>query len=413
LTLRRLIFLYRRDKVKMGEKVEPKLPLVISAALFAVLLISGSGHAGSISNIYAFTGGADGGQLVGGVVQDAAGVLYGEAGNGGDLTCTVKGLPKAGCGTVYSYSAATGLKVLVTFTGSNGKFATGTPILLGTTLYGSTKYGGTANQGLIFSVNTDGSSFKVLHRFSGTDGIGPVQGKLVEGPGGALYGITPLGGTYGHGVLFGMKPSGSYEVLYNFTGGADGEGPLALLLAPGGVLVGSTAGGGNNSNPGCQPYGAGVIFTYTPGTRQFKSIADTVCGTTGPNPYLGSMGPSDTAYGFGGYDWFSVNVATGAVAIIPATPGGGGEAVGGDPQSGPIYMPDGSLTGTFSQGPYTAAGALYQVANGVVNDLWQFGAGPGGAVPYAQPLLTSTGTLIGTSTSGTCTNCGVIWQYTP
>jgi uncharacterized repeat protein (TIGR03803 family) len=374
---------------------------------------AGLGHAGSISNIYAFTGGADGGQLSGGVVEDSSGTIYGEAYDGGDLNCKEKNYLAVGCGTVYSYSPAAGLKVLVTFTGPNGKFGQGTPILVGSTLYGSTELGGDANQGLNFSVDTDGSNFKVLHRFSGTDGIGPVQGKFVAGPGGALYGVTLHGGSYGHGVLFGFSPSRGYEVLYNFTGGADGSGPDSLLLAPGGRLVGSTGGGGNNTNPGCQPVGGGVIFTYVPHARQFKVIADTVCGTTGPNPYLGSMGPGDMAYGYGGYEWFSVNVATGAVAMIPAAPGGGGEAVGGDPQSGPIYMPDGSLTGTFSQGPYTAAGALYQVANGQVNDLWQFGAGPGGSNPVAQPLLTSSGALIGTSTSGTCTNCGVIWQYTP
>jgi uncharacterized repeat protein (TIGR03803 family) len=397
----------------MRGKIELKLPVVCSTVIAAVLLSSGSGHAGGISNLYAFTGGADGGQLSGGVVEDSAGTIYGEAYDGGDLNCKERNYLAVGCGTVYSYSPAAGLKVLVTFTGPNGKFGQGTPILAGSTLYGSTEIGGSANKGVIFSVNTDGSDFKVLHRFSGADGVGPVQGKLVAGPGGALYGITVTGGSYNHGVLFGLKPNGGYEVLYNFTGGADGEGPLALLLAPGGTLVGSTAGGGDNSNPGCLPYGAGVIFTYTPSNRQFKVIADTVCGTTGPDPYLGSMGPGDTAYGIGGYAFFSVNVATGAVAIIPATPGGGGEAVGGSPGAGPVYLPNGSLTGTFSQGPYTAAGALYQVANGQVNDLWQFGAGPGGSNPVAQPLLTSSGALIGTSTSGTCTNCGVIWQYTP
>jgi uncharacterized repeat protein (TIGR03803 family) len=396
----------------MNLTFELNLPRSFQAAAFTISLATGMAHAGGISNIYLFTGGADGGQLSGGVVADSAGTLYGEAYDGGNLKCMEKNYLAKGCGTVYSYSNLTGLKVLVTFIGPNGKFGQGTPILVGSTLFGSTQLGGSANQGLIFSVNTDGSSFKILHAFSGPDGIGPVQGKLVAGPGNTLYGITSHGGSYGHGVVFGVKPSGAYEVLYNFTGGADGAGPSALLLAPGGTLVGSTGGGGNNTNPDCQPFGAGVIFTYVPRTKQFKVIADTVCGSTGPSPFLGSVGPNDTAYGIGGYDWFSVNVATGAVTIIPAALGGG-QAVGGVPYSGPVYMPDGSLTGTFNQGPYTASGALYQVANGQVNDLWQFGADPGGGNPVAQPLLTPSGALIGTSTSGTCTNCGVIWQYTP
>jgi uncharacterized repeat protein (TIGR03803 family) len=374
-------------------------------------VVAGSAGASSFTNVYVFTGGADGGQLTGGVVQDAAGTLYGEAVNGGDLKCTIKGLGPNGCGTVYSYSATKGLTVLATFTGPNGKFGNATPTLVGSTLYGSTSYGGATDQGSIFSVNTDGSNFKILHQFHGADGVGPVQGPMIAGPGHLLYGITAYGGAYGKGVLFALAPTGAYKILHSFTGGSDGLGPYSLLLAPGNTFVGSTGDGGVVS-ANCS-YGAGVVFTYVPQSRQFRVIADLTCGEEGPDAYLGSLGPNNLAYAiYGAGGFFSVNIGTGAVSVIPAV-NPGFQSVGSAPESGPVLMPDGSLIGTYSQGPYTSAGALYQLTNGQIIDLWDFQEVTGGASPYAKPLLTPSGTLFGTSASDTCINCGVIWQYTP
>jgi uncharacterized repeat protein (TIGR03803 family) len=381
------------------------------------MVISGSAQAGSLTNVYQFTGGADGGQLSGGVVQDADGTLYGETVNGGDLKCTIPGLGPYGCGTVFSYSAARGLTVLATFAGPNGKIGNATPTLVGSTLYGSTSYGGVTNQGSIFSVNTDGSSFKILHQFQGTDGIGPVKGSMIAGPGNLLYGVTGLGGAYGHGVLFALEPTGAYRVLHSFTAGSDGFYPTSLLLASGNILVGSTGAGGVVT-PDCYQ-GPGMVFTYAPRNRQFKVIADLTCQTSGPVSYLGSVGPNNLAYGVDESNgFFSVNVETGVVSSIPAV-NGNIFGAGGSPVSGPVLMPDGSLIGTFSNGPIyyggiIALGDLYQVTDGALNDLVSFEQGAvGGYYPQAQPLLTPSGTLFGTSAMGSCTNCGVIWQYTP
>jgi hypothetical protein len=182
-------------------------------------------------------------------------------------------------------------------------------------------------------------------------------------------------------------------------------------LASGNTLVGSTAAGGAVT-ASCST-GAGVVFTYVPQSRQFRVLADLTCATTGPNAYLGSLGSDNLAYAINdGGVFFSVNVGTGAISVIPAV-NPGFQSVGGAPEAGPVLMPDGSLIGTFSQGPYTSAGALYQVDNGQIIDLWDFQEVTGGASPYAKPLLTPSGTLFGTSASDTCINCGVIWQYTP
>ena len=49
---------------------------------------------------------------------------------------------------------------------------------MGTTLYGTTSAGGTAGNGVLFSIDTDGSHYQILHNFTG----------------GAIMGLRPLGG---------------------------------------------------------------------------------------------------------------------------------------------------------------------------------------------------------------------------
>jgi uncharacterized repeat protein (TIGR03803 family) len=90
---------------------------------------------------------------------------------------------------------------------------------------------------------------------------------------GKLYGATFDGGTspipcgyYGDdtcGTVFALDQLGNLTPLYNFTGGADGDGPYAgLVMDVAGNLYGTTAYGGTvNSN--C-PAGCGVVFKITP-----------------------------------------------------------------------------------------------------------------------------------------------------
>jgi len=58
---------------------------------------------GKETDLHIFTGGADGGTPVGGVVRDSAGNFYGQTAYGGDKTCSPGG--GTGCGTVYKIAA--------------------------------------------------------------------------------------------------------------------------------------------------------------------------------------------------------------------------------------------------------------------------------------------------------------------
>ncbi len=235
------------------------LPLSLSLAL-AAFLASASlpAKASTLTVLYSFTGGSDGAVPTGGVIADAAGNLYGETNQGGNLTCSsTVGQPSLGCGTVYSLSPTTGLHVLLSFAGPNGAYGNNGLTLKGSTLYGSTTAGGANDDGVLFSVHTDGSSYTLLHQFAGTDGKAPA-GSLQSGPGGVFYGVTQYGGSSNNGVLFEIKANGTYTILHSFTGGADGGQPSSLLYNAAGEIVGGTTYGGPESKSHC-PIGCGIV----------------------------------------------------------------------------------------------------------------------------------------------------------
>src|SRR5262245_22950527 len=82
------------------------------------------------------------------------------------------------------------------FEGSNnGTVPLGGPTLSGSKLYGMTSGGGGASDaGVVFSMNTDGTGFGVLHRFSGgaNDGAQPLGSVTLSGT--KVYGMTYKGG---------------------------------------------------------------------------------------------------------------------------------------------------------------------------------------------------------------------------
>jgi uncharacterized repeat protein (TIGR03803 family) len=126
-------------------------------------------------------------------------------------------------------------------------------------LYGATVTGGSYGYGTLFSLNKNGSGYHLLHHFNYPgDGVTPYCA-LVEGPDGALYGTTDGGGTDGAGTVFKLNKDGSnYSILHNFsTNGIDGLGPVAgLFLAANGIFYGTTFAGGQA--------GMGTVFRIWP-----------------------------------------------------------------------------------------------------------------------------------------------------
>jgi uncharacterized repeat protein (TIGR03803 family) len=157
---------------------------------------------GTETVLYSFTGGTDGGTPVGGVILDAAGNLYGTAYNGGIATC-----PPSGCGLVFKLNPNGAETVLYSFRGgANGSSPqTGVVMDAAGNLYGTTYLGGigtASGNGVVFKLSPDGTE-TTLHRLADADGRYPSD--LVLDSAGDLYGTTTEGGS-GYGTVFKLKP---------------------------------------------------------------------------------------------------------------------------------------------------------------------------------------------------------------
>lgn len=193
-----------------------------------VYKLSASGE----TRLYNFTGAQDGASPNQNLVMDSAGNLYGTSEEGGDVNCSLPGIPGAtaaarwsnhplmgstppGCGTVFKVDAQTGQEtVLYSFTGgADGSFpASGVVLDSAGNLYGATTGGGDANCnpnyggcGTIFKLDARGN-FTVLHTFTGPEGAEPEWGSLLLDSAGNIYGTTGSGGTNNNGVVFRITP---------------------------------------------------------------------------------------------------------------------------------------------------------------------------------------------------------------
>jgi uncharacterized repeat protein (TIGR03803 family) len=222
------------------------------------------------------------------LVQDAAGNLYGTTTSGGAGSGVVfKLAPPVQSDENWTQT------VLYSFGGNNTDGRVPLAGLIedaAGNLYGTTSAGGANNYGIVFMLappSQSGGTWTetVLYSFgaSNADGIVPYAG-LVRDTAGNLYGTT-AGGSSG-GTAFKLAPpsqsGGSWTetVLYNFcsaTNCADGYSPFAgLIQDAAGNLYGTTPYGGVNT--GADPYGSGggTIFKLAPPSQSSGSWTETV-----------------------------------------------------------------------------------------------------------------------------------------
>ena len=185
--------------------------------------------------------------------------------------------------SLYSFAAVTsasgsGLTVTVDGAAPTGPLVAGTD----NAFYGTASQGGMNGRGTVFRIASDGTGFQVLHHFSATtadtttgllenaDGATPLAG-LVDGGDGFFYGATAQGGTDGNGVVFAIPADGStFTVLHSFTG-ADGSRPAAeLMVASSGKLYGVTSSGGVNSEGATTALG--TIFSIDRAGTNFSRL---------------------------------------------------------------------------------------------------------------------------------------------
>jgi uncharacterized repeat protein (TIGR03803 family) len=190
---------------------------------------------------------ADGGQPSSGLTFDKAGNLYGVTGVDGAY----------GQGVVYELSpngsggwTETVLHNFISEDPQDGDGPSGSLVMdKEGNLYGMTVSGGSAGMGTVFEVSPNGNggwTESLLYSFlGGNDGTNPVNSTLLL-KGTTLYGTTNSGGSANDGTIFELtysktKAQWLETVLYTFPGGANGAAPYAGLVAdPKGNLYGTT-----------------------------------------------------------------------------------------------------------------------------------------------------------------------------
>ncbi|MBV8798284.1 MAG: hypothetical protein JO208_00510 [Alphaproteobacteria bacterium] len=179
-------------------------------------------------------------------------------------------------------ASADSLKVLHNFSGKDGLAPTGMIEASDGNFYGATTSGGDQSGclppdgcGTLFRMDMSGQ-LQRLHVFHKTDGYYPSG--LVEGPDGKLYGVTREGGQKGGGgggVLFSLSPTGAdFKIDHRFVGGdtcCDGARPQpGMVLAGDGKFYGTTELGGDYRDN--DHPGFGTVFRFDPATGKIKFI---------------------------------------------------------------------------------------------------------------------------------------------
>jgi len=326
--------------------------------------------AGNERILYRFKGGADGAAPVSGLTM-LGGALFGTTTRGGSGTnCS------GGCGTIFKAGLdGKNEEVLHSFKGgTDGADPLSGLVVFDGDLYGTTHYGGRKTRlcssgcGTVFRLTVADDAEKVLYAFKGGgDGLQPVAGVIHVG--GTFYGTTQYGGTEtplcatGCGTVFSVDAkSGLERVVYRFkstTNAPDGAYPAARLLALGGVLYGTTFGGGETLQ--------GSVFKVTDSGAERVLHNFSCCSPS-----------SDGIYPLDG--------------LIPS----GAE-----------------LYGTTRDGGSGHAGTVVKITtSGAESVLYSFAGKPDGANPAAD-LSALDGVLYGTTVSGGSTGAGTVFELTP
>lgn len=168
----------------------------------------------------------------------------------------------------------------------------------GNTIYGVTGEGGTDEAGAIYKINSDGTGYSVLHSFE-EDAFGeypeggfPRNAMAISGT--TLVGTTTFGGANDLGVVFSIETDGTaFQVLHDFAGGNDdGSSPEAGVIISGSSILGTTRNGGG--------FGRGTVFSLPlpgggPLFREADFNEDTMVDNADLVQWESAYGVNDTA----------------------------------------------------------------------------------------------------------------------
>ncbi len=387
--------------------------LVSNSSCFALVatnnqaLVANFVPAPALTSLYSFTGGADGGLPIAGLVQGGDGNFYG--------TTWGPGSGPSAYGTVFRISPTGSLTNLWSFTGGSDGANPYAGLVQGSdgNFYGTTLGAGAGPSayGTVFRISPSGSFSNLWSFTGGIDGAIPFAG-LVQGSDGNFYGTT-LGagaGPSAYGTVFRISPSGSFSNLWSFTNGVDGANPNAgLVQGSDGNFYGTTFGGGAS--------GYGAIFQISP-SGNLTNLWSFTGGSDGADPEAALVQGSDGNF----YSTTEDGGASGNGTVFQISPTGSlttlwsfaNGADGANPYAGLVQGSDGNFYGTTSAGGTNDAGTVFQINTaGVLRTLYSFSGGADGDSPLAGLIQGSDGSFYSTTYGGGSYGYGTVFKLNP
>ena len=270
----------------------------------------------------------------------------------------------------------------------------------------------------------------MLHSFRGADGAGPVS-NMLAGKSGILYGTTLFGGV-GAGTVFELRPGTSgytEKILYDFKGGLDGNAPWGMVAGAGGALYGITFLGGSSGNggngwgtvykltPGASGYTETVLYRFTGNPGGYEPIGPPVIASDGSIYGVTSFGGSQNA---GVIFRLAPHGSGYQESLVYGFPGGAG---GNLPQAGLTIDKHGNIYGTTMYG-----GSMQGYCNGGCGTVFELTPGPSryseriiyaftgadGDLPFGTLTVNErTGAIFGTTYWGGTDQDGTVFKLSP
>lgn len=336
---------------------------------------------------------ADGAAVLGPLIADTAGNLYGITTAGGktsfgvafevspnvDRTSWTYTVLHTFCPLGGTYCPeAMGFNFGLTYAGA----ASGSPYDGQSPLYGTSAFGG-ASGGNVFALTpksgTTAWSYRQVYAFCTAgdcvDGREPWLANVIADAAGNLYGTTMTGGAQDAGVVFALSRDGhggwAERVLHSFCSSADcadGKQPVGPLLLDGaGNLLGTTQYGESTCAAGAH---CGVVFRLTPGTPWHETVLHRFCKQSGC-------------------------------------------ADGSDPQGNLLMDSQGRLFGATSGGGAQNAGTVFKLDGGHFNVLHSFCAQANcadGEYPWGAIVMDAAGDIFGATQLGGANGYGDVFE---